>query len=342
MSLFLAVMIALSYNWKDLNFSDLYETKKGSIKRTGIQSYESFENNLRTLNKIYKRFFNSNKDPIGIITYSNGLPVGSILLYVQSSKKLEINPWELRGHPWITQYSDKKVIISQLLKKAIEFAKENGYSNIVLSITKKDSQPEEYIRYLHHGFQFHHESVGMNIHLDNYTPSKVLLPDEFNLKNLGEIDPKSLFKPYYETLRDNATHYFYDYNLLECEDFFLNSIMKSDECENPLSVVLYDKEKVVGFSFVMEYNTNFHFLDWIGIHPDYRGKGYGKLLLSYVMNKAKARGVTEMGLSCDTQNNVAYWMYKQFGWMQDEHEITLAWTLASNKGYPKNKKLNSG
>jgi [ribosomal protein S18]-alanine N-acetyltransferase len=51
----------------------------------------------------------------------------------------------------------------------------------------------------------------------------------------------------------------------------------------------------------------------IGIHPDYRGRGLGKLMLCKLLEKAVSRQLERATLEVKDSNNVAIAMYEKFG-----------------------------
>lgn len=49
------------------------------------------------------------------------------------------------------------------------------------------------------------------------------------------------------------------------------------------------------------------------VKKNYRGKGYGKAILQYVISLAKEKGYSEIVLGVDCDNTVALSLYKKFG-----------------------------
>ena len=62
-----------------------------------------------------------------------------------------------------------------------------------------------------------------------------------------------------------------------------------------------------------------------GIAPAFRGKGYGKELLSYILNLACENNLSEISIRVKESNEIAYNMYKKFGFKEiskiDSYEI---------------------
>jgi ribosomal-protein-alanine N-acetyltransferase len=54
----------------------------------------------------------------------------------------------------------------------------------------------------------------------------------------------------------------------------------------------------------------------IAVHPEFRGKGYGKRLLQYVMERARRLGALKMTLEVRVSNHVAQSLYEKMGFVR--------------------------
>lgn len=88
----------------------------------------------------------------------------------------------------------------------------------------------------------------------------------------------------------------------------------SGELKNDVAVyVLLELDgKVIGYCGLWILCDEAHITN-IAIHPDFRGSGYGKLLLTASMKTACNRGATRMTLEVREHNTVAQAMYANFG-----------------------------
>ncbi|EKE24969.1 MAG: hypothetical protein ACD_5C00342G0007 [uncultured bacterium] len=60
---------------------------------------------------------------------------------------------------------------------------------------------------------------------------------------------------------------------------------------------------------------------WFGIVPDMQGKGYGRKLFSWTMEKAKEMGFDNFRLYTDLEdNNIAAGLYRKFGMIEESYE----------------------
>lgn len=81
----------------------------------------------------------------------------------------------------------------------------------------------------------------------------------------------------------------------------------------------------------------------IAIHPNFRGRGLGKALLSYVMRQAKEWGAGKMTLEVRVSNKIAQRLYKKMGfepsgirpryYTDNQEDAIIMWvTLHGNDG----------
>lgn len=68
--------------------------------------------------------------------------------------------------------------------------------------------------------------------------------------------------------------------------------------------VLFENGEPAGFVIMSDFRAEQSggWVDMIGVLPEHRGKGFGRLLLSYGLNYAASKGYTSVGLSADTGN----------------------------------------
>lgn len=55
----------------------------------------------------------------------------------------------------------------------------------------------------------------------------------------------------------------------------------------------------------------------IAVAPEYRGKGFSKLLMEYVLDKAKAKGAETVLLEVRVSNNAAIGLYEKYGFVKN-------------------------
>lgn len=85
-------------------------------------------------------------------------------------------------------------------------------------------------------------------------------------------------------------------------------------------VVLVEGDKVLGYAGYMKVIEEAHILN-IAVHPDYRGKGYGKLLLNKMMSMAGEEGLIRATLEVNEFNEVAIRLYEGYGFKKAGRRI---------------------
>jgi GNAT superfamily N-acetyltransferase len=79
--------------------------------------------------------------------------------------------------------------------------------------------------------------------------------------------------------------------------------------ENSLCFGVYVDEKQIGFARVVTDYAVFAWIMDVFILKDYRGNGYGKMLMNSIMNHEKLQNLQRWGLGTDD----AHGLYEQFG-----------------------------
>ncbi|MDI3269892.1 MAG: ribosomal protein S18-alanine N-acetyltransferase [Bacillota bacterium] len=79
-------------------------------------------------------------------------------------------------------------------------------------------------------------------------------------------------------------------------------------------VVALLEGQVVGYSGMWIVLDEAHITN-IAVHPDYRGKGFGHLILAEMERRARERGCTRMTLEVRPSNHVARQLYQRHGFV---------------------------
>ena len=82
------------------------------------------------------------------------------------------------------------------------------------------------------------------------------------------------------------------------------------------SIVLKDKNNILGYAFFSVVETDSHLLN-ITVSKDYQGKGYGKKILDKVFFQSKVLGATVVFLEVRVSNYRAIDFYEKFGFKRD-------------------------
>jgi RimJ/RimL family protein N-acetyltransferase len=101
--------------------------------------------------------------------------------------------------------------------------------------------------------------------------------------------------------------------------------------------LLIDNNKIVGFVLLSDYQNFIRYLEmtFIFIHPDYRNKGYGKLMIkiiSHFCNKLNYNGIT---VGCYTDNKEAIKFYLKNGFLLECIKPRMLYDDNLNETYKK-------
>ena len=95
------------------------------------------------------------------------------------------------------------------------------------------------------------------------------------------------------------------------------------ECDHGLSQVLGDTEgNYVGFTVV----TSKGYIDSVGVHPHYQGKGVARALYQHVINTAAARGMNRLYTVVSSQNIQSLRLHEKMGFHESERR--QVWELS--------------
>jgi putative acetyltransferase len=73
------------------------------------------------------------------------------------------------------------------------------------------------------------------------------------------------------------------------------------------------------FKFIPLKHRNSHmaYLGGVAIHPDYAGKGYGKMMMTAIIDFGKTLGLKRIELSTATTNHTAMHVYEKAGFQKE-------------------------
>jgi ribosomal-protein-alanine N-acetyltransferase len=83
------------------------------------------------------------------------------------------------------------------------------------------------------------------------------------------------------------------------------------ECRDSVVVVLLENNRLLGYLFAKKVLDEVQ-INKVCIHPDFRGRGYGKKLFGGFVSRMKAAGM-KLFLEVDSTNIAAVKLYKRFG-----------------------------
>ena len=85
--------------------------------------------------------------------------------------------------------------------------------------------------------------------------------------------------------------------------------------------VMLQENEVIGYGMLRGWDEGYAVPSLgIALDPSIRGRGYGRLLMDYLRDAAKKRGVTRIRLKVDPRNSPAIELYRSLGYALEEQE----------------------
>jgi len=119
------------------------------------------------------------------------------------------------------------------------------------------------------------------------------------LECVTEIVHQTIEKNYFETYSLEVVEYFKDYHSPSHID---------EKATKGFTLCLFVDEKLAGTG-----NLSGNEIGGVYIHPDYQGKGYGKLIIAELFKKAKSMDISKLYLDATL---CAYEFYLRFGFIE--------------------------
>ncbi|MHA1200206.1 MAG: GNAT family N-acetyltransferase [Candidatus Heimdallarchaeaceae archaeon] len=268
--------------------------------------------------------------PILVKAYTEEKLVGWLLLFVHDSKKLEINPWALGGHPLISLDEPiKSEVTKLLLTECIDYAERNNHTRIELCFEKKESMeqyPVDPSLYSQVDFKEEDEIVFMSLNLAEQEISEVEFSNEIEILLLKDVDDNDLYSCFYDSFSESGDRNFLSETDEEREEYFKEHFDKEDEMIDEASIVLVEGTKLIGFTLVKPTHGEGNGHLWImGVIPEYRGRQLGSKLLHHAIDTLKKQGYKTMSLVVDSANEAALRLYEKHHFVKGWKRISHAW-----------------
>ncbi|MHA2256165.1 MAG: GNAT family N-acetyltransferase [Candidatus Heimdallarchaeaceae archaeon] len=268
--------------------------------------------------------------PVIVKAYKEEKLVGWLLLFVHDTKRLEINPWALGGHPHVLPDEPNRRKIAQLLIiECINYALQAKHTRIELCYEKMDSikkYPVDLSIYIKCSLMEEDEIVFMSLNLADQKLSEAEFPEEIDVHLLKDADVNNLYSCFYDSFSASGDRNFLSETDEERKEYFKEHFDKEDEMIDETSIVLVEENKIIGFTLVKPTHGEGNGHLWImGVIPEFRGRQLGSKLLKHVIVTLKKQGYKTMSLVVDNANEVALKLYEKFNFVKGWKRVTHAW-----------------
>jgi len=262
-----------------------------------------------------------------LVAEENGTPVGwlGVVPWPGEYATLHGLRWAPVGWPSVIASADDEAVGHQLLAAAADIVPEE-VAALIVSIDRDVEIDAEHLELL----QARYEAIGRQyseaIHFIHPTKDvkRPDVPESLDVRPLREANPDRLTACIREVFTGEYREIFCG-GLEEEQDTFLRGLPKSETMDEAASVVLVSEGELVGFSSVHGVRENENLLvNWIGIRPAWRRRGYGAFLLQHILAVAAEEGYRTASLSSEVRNRASLALYHGQGWEVEGGEKQFA------------------
>jgi len=303
--------------------SDTFErvtkiTRKSWIKNKLVPSDYALERTKNYLLTMEKRF----PHLIIFLSFEHDKFIGWIGISKSDKGQLEIDRWHPIIHPDVNQ----EEVFSLLIKKCIIYAEQRNFKEISVSFSiDNDNQQilcEDYLtRYKNMNFEISDERQFMNLNLSVNYQFSIIKSLHLQLLPLTEVNEYNIAECLYKSFKQSKDRTFQGLSNNEVNSFFKRRIDPLSSI-NTSSIVLKDDNEVIGFGLVKDRGFDVH-LDLLCIHPDYRNKGYSKIIMEHIIASLKDQKIASLTVGVDPLNSTALLLYKKLGFKKISSIVEL-------------------
>lgn len=153
--------------------------------------------------------------------------------------------------------------------------------------------------------------VEMVCNLSKQTQEDVTPPAGVSIRPLRAADEDQLYACYYAAFAAGDAKFFFDQEEQERKEFF-GTLGRPEALDQPASATLWQDGQLIGFAYVLPYGRNNCHISCMCVHPDFRRRGLGELLLRHIMQGATGHGYLTISLGTETEM-AAYRLYRKHG-----------------------------
>ncbi|MGY5858778.1 MAG: GNAT family N-acetyltransferase [Candidatus Thorarchaeota archaeon] len=293
--------------WEELDLQAIATLTRSvyEFEGRGQYSMEQIERNLTILNE---RF------PIEVVFVATH--DGSIIGWTGVERQTE-NIGEMgRWHPYVANIHGRDEIAESLISEVITYAKENGMKRLEISFG--DISDDTIVAYNKHCSWF--KSLNWSLVEDTYFMNKdasveipeTNIPDGFSLHPLLENDDDALYTCHYAAFTTSEAREFYGLSEDEKRQQFNKLYDRTQPINAEASFVLKKDDDIASILLVISREDE-EYISIVAVHPNYRGKGLAKALLTAGIQKMREQEATYISIGVDVVNTPAVSLYRKFG-----------------------------
>ena len=279
---------------------------------------------LEKVKQVFLRNFEDTEDSI-LLAKQAGKLISLIVIHLDEQDMIEMNPWFLGGHPIVCQDLDEVQLGSEMIQRVMNYAESIHIMKVNVHFMK-DAPPR---RRMYEGLsmKLFEEVTHLRVSLSEL---EIITPEpsnEADIIPLHEALIESLYDCWYESFQSGQDRSFFARSQEQNREHF-EQMFARDEYDTRASIALMSSEQVVGFALVKQTHgpNNGHIWE-LGVHPDFRRKGYARLMLAVVRDRLLAEEMKTISLNYDISNEPAMRLYRSYNFEEEWTQIGYTWIV---------------
>jgi ribosomal protein S18 acetylase RimI-like enzyme len=292
----------------------LFETRRAEGVLEEPTSTEPFSN--------YLQWVSERQDSVPIIAYANKEIVGWLAFFSFVPKIATIGRW----HPIVKPGSNRDHIAVELLKASRSHGIAQGFNRLEAELTEITSHNEPraqlYQRWLEaEGWYLATEEARLERNLTDDLQPPIELPSEFELVQFQEFTNEELQPFFFEMFNNSIDRFWLDQTPAQRLDTFNFWFNRERPVIGQATRILVKDSEIIGITVVRPIQE-VGMLGPIGIIPQYRRQGLGRILLAFSLHRTLAAGFPKVQLEFDITNEPAFALYRSMGF-QHVHALRI-------------------
>ena len=233
-------------------------------------------------------------------------------------------------HPLVLPGDHYEEVFQLLVKESIKHTQSIGRSRIevfLMNITDENRSTYHRVGPLYEkgGMKRGNEWSQMVCDLTSYKLKEPEIPEGFSLRPIVDVSNDEIWPCYNTTFLSSGDRRYLNQTESQRKESFDDFFNRSKPIEEDASLLLYHDKQVVGFMKINLYDFG-GFVNGIGIHPDFRGRGLARLLMTSSLVRAAQNGMKDLILEVDIENTQAISLYEKIGFEKKRGSISHVWT----------------
>lgn len=151
------------------------------------------------------------------------------------------------------------------------------------------------------------------------------LPEGFSFKKLVDVDNEEIWPCYNQTFLASGDRRYLDQTEAQRRENFDEFFGRTKPIEKDASLLLYAGDRIIGFHKI-DITKEGGFVNGVGVHPEFRRRGLGRMLMTASLVRAAQNGMKRVILEVDIENHRAIGLYQQLGFRKIRGSISHIWS----------------